>query len=157
MRTCQSCGRQNPPDQDFCQCGEYLRWDPTGFVDAVTPEMAAAAAAEAPPAEPPAPAAQPPAAQPPAPAAPAPSPPAPEPSQPASLTAGPAGTRVHGAVPPPPAAEPAAEPEPEPATITLRLPDEDAVKGETLAVGVHPGDRARVRALIRNQSGIVDN
>jgi hypothetical protein len=60
-------------------------------------------------------------------------------------------------VPPPAAAQPAAEPVPEPATITLRLPDEDAVKGETLAVGVHPGDRARVRALIRNQSGIVDN
>jgi beta-lactam-binding protein with PASTA domain len=43
------------------------------------------------------------------------------------------------------------------ATITLRLPDEDANKGEALAVGVHPGDRTRVRALIRNQSGIVDN
>jgi beta-lactam-binding protein with PASTA domain len=146
MRTCQSCGRQNPPDQDFCQCGEYLRWDPTGFVEAVTPEMAAAAAAEAEPAaEPHAPAAPQPAAPVPAP------PPAPEP-----VAAAPAKTQVQGAVPPP-RAEQAAEPEPEPATITLRLPDEDAVKGETLALGVHPGDRARVRALIRNQSGIVDN
>ena len=153
MRTCQSCGKQNPPEQDFCSCGEYLRWDPTGFVEAVTPEMAAAAAADAPPAEPAAPAAQPPAAAGPTPRPPAPAPPpAPEP-----VAAGPAGTQVHGAVPPPPAAAPAAEPEPEPATITLRLADEDAVKGETLALGVHPGDRARVRALIRNQSGIVDN
>ena len=37
MRTCQSCGRENPPDRDFCQCGEYLRWEPTGFVEAITP------------------------------------------------------------------------------------------------------------------------
>jgi beta-lactam-binding protein with PASTA domain len=158
MRTCQSCGKQNPPDQDFCSCGEYLRWDPTGFVEAVTPEMAAAAAAEAPPAEPAAPAAQPPAAAaPPAPAAPQPAAAPPPPRAPEPVAAGPNKTQVQGAVPPPPAAEPAAEPEQAPATITLRLPDEDAVKGETLALGVHPGDRARVRALIRNQSGIVDN
>ena len=52
MRTCQSCGRENPPDQDFCQCGEYLRWEPTGLVEAITPEMAEAAAAAAPPAAP---------------------------------------------------------------------------------------------------------
>ena len=31
MRTCQSCGKQNPPDRDFCDCGEYLRWEPTGL------------------------------------------------------------------------------------------------------------------------------
>jgi beta-lactam-binding protein with PASTA domain len=157
MRTCQSCGKQNPPDQDFCQCGEYLRWDPTGFVDAITPEMAAAAAAEAAPpapADPAAPAAQPPAAAAPPPPAHSPAPP---PAAPEPVAAGPTKTQVHGAVPPPPAAQPAAEPEHEPATITLRLADEDAVKGETLAVGVHPGDRVRVRALIRNQSGIVDN
>jgi beta-lactam-binding protein with PASTA domain len=134
MRTCQSCGRENPSDRDFCDCGEYLRWDPTGFVNAVTPEMAAAAAAEAAPPDPAA----------------APAPPPPEP-----VPAGPAATQVHAAAPPPP--QVAAEPEHEPATITLRLPDEEAVKGETLAVGVHPGDRTRVRALVRNQSGIVDN
>ncbi len=132
MRTCQSCGRENPADRDFCECGEYLRWDPTGVVEAVTPELAAAAAAEA---APPAPAAPP---RPPPPA-----PPAAEPAAPR--------TQVHAA------AEPAPEPESEPATITLRLPDEEADKSATLAVGVHPGDRARVRALIRNQSGIVDN
>ena len=31
MRTCQSCGKENPDDQDFCSCGEYLRWEPTGL------------------------------------------------------------------------------------------------------------------------------
>ena len=49
MRTCQSCGAENPPDRDFCSCGEYLRWEPTGFVQAITPEMAAEAAAQAAP------------------------------------------------------------------------------------------------------------
>ena len=43
------------------------------------------------------------------------------------------------------------------ASITLRLPDEDAAKEETLALGVDPGGRERVLALIRNTSGIVDN
>src|SRR3982751_5667092 len=54
MRTCQSCGKENPDDQDFCSCGEYLRWEPTGYMQAVTPEMAAEAAA-APPEPTPAP------------------------------------------------------------------------------------------------------
>ena len=49
MRTCQSCGAENPPDRDFCSCGEYLRWEPTGFVQAITPEMAAEAAAQSAP------------------------------------------------------------------------------------------------------------
>ena len=35
MRVCSSCGRENPDDRDFCDCGEYLRWDPTGVVHAV--------------------------------------------------------------------------------------------------------------------------
>ena len=179
MRTCQSCGRQNPPDRDFCECGEYLRWEPTGYVEAITPEMAKAAAEAA--AAPPAPA-----APPPAPAAPAPAPPSPEgaapppaqsapPAQPApppAVTpaaapppqppngadgrgdAGPPRTAIQQAVPAPQPAEPA---EPDPATISLRLPDRDAVKEQTLAVGITPGQRERVLALVRNQSGIVDN
>src|SRR6476620_11422157 len=54
MRTCQSCGKENPLDQDFCSCGEYLRWEPTGYMQAVTPEMAAEAKQEqADPAPPP--------------------------------------------------------------------------------------------------------
>ena len=39
----------------------------------------------------------------------------------------------------------------------LRLPDGDPAKGETLHQAVEPGQRERVLALIRNQSGIVDN
>ncbi len=213
MRTCQSCGRENPPDRDFCDCGEYLRWEPTGFVQAITPEMAAQAAAEAAPPAPPqpvqpappvVPAPQPvqpaqasqvqPAAPPPppppppvatgahvAPAAPvkpeggenghgttpAAPPPAAAPPRHDSM-AGPAvpasaipaipKTLVHGAVakPQPPSAPPAAA-EPEGATIVLRLPDGDPAKEHTLALGVEPGQTERVLALVRNQSGIVDN
>lgn len=214
MRTCQSCGLENPDDRDFCDCGEYLRWDPTGFQQAVTPEMAAQAAAEAPaPAEPdpaqpaqPAAAAPPPPAQPQEPAAPPPPPPAAPPQQqtpesafqtyaappppvppqdfpsgepetpeagnghaliptpppqpaapPPNAAAG--GTLVQGAVPaPPPPPPPSAAPEPPAmASITLQLPDEDPVKGDALALGVDPGGRERIQAIVRNQSGIVDN
>ena len=45
----------------------------------------------------------------------------------------------------------------DPATIVLRLPEGDAAKGEVLHQAVEPGQRERVLALIRNQSGIVDN
>src|SRR5918992_423605 len=124
MRTCQSCGRENPDDRDFCDCGEYLRWEPTGIVQAITPEMAKQAAEQT-------------AAPTPPPAAKAPRPPPPV-----------AKTAVQQAVQP---AEPSG------ASITLRLPDEDAVHGEVLAVGVEPGQTQRVLALVRNQSGIVDN
>jgi beta-lactam-binding protein with PASTA domain len=202
MRTCQSCGLENPPDRDFCECGEYLRWDPTGFVQAVTPEMLQQAAEQAPPAAPaapgaaapgapaeaggpesPAPAApaQPPqgsapAAPPPAQVTPAAPPPAPDPAggNGSSLTT---GDPLGGSPPPPPAAPPvphtAQQPavavpppappvsrvpeEPDPAMITLRLPDRDASKEQTLATAVEPGQRERILGLVRNQSGIVDN
>ncbi len=63
---------------------------------------------------------------------------------------------VRGAVPAQPPA--AAPPQPnEPATIVLRLPEGDPAKGETLHQAVEPGQRERVLALVRNQSGIVDN
>jgi beta-lactam-binding protein with PASTA domain len=166
MRTCQSCGRENPDDRDFCECGEYLRWDPTGFVQAVTPEMAKQAAeqAAAPPATPSAPE-----PAPPAPAAPPPAevsqtpPPPPPPDNGHEAVPPPAApatpkTAVQQAVPPPPAAAPPAEPEvADGASITLRAPDRDSAHGETLAVGVEPGQRTNVLALVRNQSGIVDN
>jgi beta-lactam-binding protein with PASTA domain len=124
MRTCQSCGRENPTGQDFCECGEYLRWEPTQFVPAVTPEMAAEAAAKAP-------------------------------AQPAPTPVGWSGA---------PPAQPGAPVQPTPAAaaredaaMTLRLPEGEAVKGAALDLDVVPGERARVLALIRNQSGIVDN
>lgn len=189
MRTCQSCGKENPDDRDFCSCGEYLRWEPTGFVQAITPEMAAEAAAQATPKPPPDPAPAPPPptptarvtpAVPPQPEsgngqgnghqAPPPPPPPPAPPAPAPPTANSlpaiqrvqppapserpiARTLVRGAVP----SQPAAPQQNEPATIVLRLPEGDPAKGETLHQAVEPGQRERVLALIRNQSGIVDN
>src|SRR5690349_8354254 len=55
MRTCQSCGQENPDDQDFCSCGEYLRWEPTGYsMPAITPDQVEPKADT--PAPPPAPA-----------------------------------------------------------------------------------------------------
>ncbi len=179
MRTCQSCGKENPADQDFCSCGEYLRWEPTGIVQAITPEMVAQAQAEAAPPktdEPPSPPPVVPAVPPqpesgngqgnghaatPAPPPPPPAPPRstapvkaapPPPSQaPAPIPSIPK-TMVHGAVPQPPAAT-----APEGATIVLRLRDGDPAKGETLHQAVEPGQRSQVLALVRNQSGIVDN
>ena len=32
---CPTCGRPNADGKDFCDCGEYLRWDPTGVFAAV--------------------------------------------------------------------------------------------------------------------------
>jgi beta-lactam-binding protein with PASTA domain len=53
--------------------------------------------------------------------------------------------------------QPAAVQESASATIVLRLPDGDQAIEQTLSTSVEPGQRARVLALIRNQSGIVDN
>ena len=108
MRKCASCGRENPDDRDFCECGEYLRWEPTGYVQAVTPEMA---------------------------------------RQAVEVTQAP--------VPPAPPGN--GHDKTVTASITLRLPDQDAVPGERPAVGVEPGVGAQLLALVRNQSGIVDN
>src|SRR3954447_16125482 len=195
MRVCSSCGRENPDDRDFCECGEYLRWDPTGVVQAVTPEVLQAAQDQAPPpaaeppaapqppaqpaaAEPAAPPAQPahPAARPAAPQAPAspgngagdplaPAPPQPpaapppaaaQPSAPAPAVPPPA--TLEQPVAPPPPAPPAQPAEPDPAAISLRLPEGDQGQpGETVTLGVEPGGRNRVLALVRNQSAIVDN
>jgi beta-lactam-binding protein with PASTA domain len=179
MRTCNSCGRENPDDRDFCECGEYLRWDPTGVVQAVTPEVLQAAAQPTAPAAQPGPAepAPPPAAAAPPPAAPAQPqpPPAPATPPPAAVPSdgrpqsgdplgappppsGPPATMPPPAVPaapaaPPPPPEPA---EPDPAVITLRLAEGDTPDGP-FATGVEPGGRTHVIGLIRNQSGIVDN
>jgi beta-lactam-binding protein with PASTA domain len=142
MRTCQSCGRENPNDRDFCECGEYLRWEPTSIVQAVTPEMVEEAAAPSPP---PAPA--------PAPA------PAPEPEVVQTAPPPPPPGNGHEKPPaaPPTAVQQAVPPPPGGASITLRAPDTDAAHGETLGIGVEPGQRERALALVRNQSGIVDN
>ena len=124
MRKCQACGRENPDDQDFCECGEYLRWEPTQYVQAVDPAK----------------------------------PPEPEPARPEPEP------QVEQSPPPPPpptngrektAAQPAVAPGD--ASLTLRHPERDAVPGERLAIGVEPGQRERVLAMVRNASQIVDN
>ncbi|HET6869915.1 MAG TPA: PASTA domain-containing protein, partial [Solirubrobacteraceae bacterium] len=45
MRICPTCGRENPDDADFCVCGEYLRWEPTNYVEAVAGPAPARSAA----------------------------------------------------------------------------------------------------------------
>ena len=45
MKICPSCGRENANERDFCECGEYLRWEKTQFVEAVKPAAASAAPA----------------------------------------------------------------------------------------------------------------
>lgn len=45
---CPTCGRPNADGKDFCECGEYLRWDPTGVF--AIPAQAAGVAAPAAPA-----------------------------------------------------------------------------------------------------------
>ena len=168
MRVCSSCGRQNPDDRDFCECGEYIRWEPTGFMQAVdasaTADAAAPAAPEAPAAPPPPPPpgapAQPPVSDiPPPPGAPQAPPPPPPPPAPVAAPAEPAApavpaTAVQAATPAAPVQQEAA---PEVAVITLRLPDVESATGETVALGIDPGGRAIVIAQIRNASGIVDN
>ena len=47
-RDCPTCGRTNADGKDFCDCGEYLRWDPTGVF--AIPAQAAGVAAPATPA-----------------------------------------------------------------------------------------------------------
>jgi beta-lactam-binding protein with PASTA domain len=129
MRICDRCGRENADDVDFCQCGEYLRWEPTNYrMPAVAPPQP-----EVPPAGP-----RPPAAGQP--------PPAPDPR----------AARLSPQVPP--LGSPAAEPPRPEVAITLRLPDDEAAAGAGApGVAVVPGQRARIIALVRNQSSIVDN
>ena len=188
MRTCQSCGKENADDQDFCSCGEYLRWEPTGYsMPAITPDQVQpqdpAAAPPPPPSVTPAPAFSPepgnghgnghghsvPAAPPPPPAAsplPAVAPPGQRPAAKTivrNLPAVPADPAVPAVPPPPRAGGPRVSdrrdelPE-EPATIVLRENEQgDYAKSGELEHTVEPGERGRVLALIRNQSGIVDN
>ncbi|MDA0185599.1 PASTA domain-containing protein [Solirubrobacter phytolaccae] len=186
MRTCQSCGKENPDDQDFCSCGEYLRWEPTGYgmpaitPDQIEPKPAAPAAPASPPVVTPA---EPITPEPgnghgnghSLPAVPPPPPPTPLPAVPPSgdlrpvaktmvrnLPAVPAPANVPGPPPPrspgPPVTDRRDELPSEPATIVLRADEKgDYAKGGVLEQTVEPGERTTLRALIRNQSGIVDN
>ena len=44
MRICRSCGRENADETDFCECGEYLRWEPTNYIPAVAAPARSASA-----------------------------------------------------------------------------------------------------------------
>jgi beta-lactam-binding protein with PASTA domain len=187
MKTCESCGRENADDADFCACGEYLRWEPTNYqMPAIVPP-APDPAADAPPtaAEPDVPTTeQNPARQPPTPAtrffsavrpAVRARKPPPGSRDPNALQALPAirppdasePRRQPPAAPPPPPPPPpvdrapgayVAEPPRAPAAITLRLADDEpSGSAGPLGVAVVPGDRARVIALVRNQDAVVDN
>jgi beta-lactam-binding protein with PASTA domain len=169
MRICPSCSRENADDVDFCQCGEYLRWEPTNYqMPVVVPQA------------PDEPAAQPPAAA-------EPQPPTVEhtsaPARPTAPTTPPQARFVTAPQPAPPRRTPPSDPPPQPrvtqpppprptepppraaaeaaspsAAISLRLPDDEPSGGAgPLGVAVVSGDRARVIALVRNQSTIVDN
>jgi beta-lactam-binding protein with PASTA domain len=151
MRICPSCKSENADDADFCQeCNTYLRWEPT----VLAPSVPRREAEEAPP-----PSSSPP--DEPAGGAPAKSPAfvaqrLPVIKEGAQATA---DTPVEEAEPPPPAptktkAMPTA---PETVTITLRLPGDEGAGATAVTTGVDPGGQAVIRALVRNQSGIVDN
>ena len=73
---------------------------------------------------------------------------------PAAPVTAPPITAVHA---PPPAPAPVPEPVPDLASITLRLPDVQGTPGETIGLSVDPGQRTYLVALVRNNSGIVDN
>jgi len=121
---CRSCGHIAEGDPDFCPtCGEYLRWDPTGVQQAVTPAPPAAAGPPPVPGQPPPPV-----------------PPA-------------------GAAPPPaPPQAPAPAPvQPDVVLIALRRPDDEGYASGPITLTVEPGGAVVLNALIRNQSGIVDN
>lgn len=140
MRICPSCGRENANDRDFCVCGEYLRWEPTQHVEAVKPAAAGHGAAAGSSAEP----------EPTEPMTPAPVDP--------SVTLPPSPAAVAPQAPGAPGVEQRpGQPPPGAATLLLRRPgDEEAATG-AVEVEAKPGERTMLVALIRNESGVVDN
>jgi beta-lactam-binding protein with PASTA domain len=159
MRICPSCGVENADDRDFCECGEYLRWEPTQHVQTVKPAASSAApAAAAAAATPQMPAAS-----------------YPDAAERNRRTAEPhhasldpdvtmAPAAVAGTPPTVPRgplstsrAHPAPEAPPGVATLLLRLPDADSDSSGSPTVSVIPGQRVTLVGLIRNESDIVDN
>lgn len=149
MRECRSCGRVNPDDADFCECGEYLRWDPTGLLPAVPAPTTSDAPASSDAADH-------------APDAAQPSPPTSRPAEPAdpNMTiqsdglAPPRSWAAAGA-PLPSTAGPGDAPTGA-ASIDLTLPDGSRAPG-AIVTPVEPGQRAFMFADVRNQSPVVDN
>jgi beta-lactam-binding protein with PASTA domain len=132
VRICGACGRENPDEADFCVCGEYLRWEPTGQVRAApAPASGQVAVAERKEAV--------------------------EPAGPpeAAEQIDPSVTLAPDAVPEAPIGSEGDGRGA--AALTLRLPDGQGAATETVAVEVEPGSRATILGLIRNQSDVVDN
>ena len=131
-------------------CGEYLRWEPTRALEALTPPDASAGATaeEDQRAD-----------------GGAPSPVSPEPVVDPDVTLPPGAAAVAPVRPEPvavravpaSAGRPQAEAPPGAATLLLRLPDDDAAATGPVHVAVKPGERVVLLGLIRNESGIVDN
>jgi beta-lactam-binding protein with PASTA domain len=146
MRVCNACGRENPDDADFCVCGEYLRWEPTGHVRAIPPVGSGRAALAD----------------------------RREAAGLAGPTEGAESVEVQEAVDPNVTRAPIAAPgraegrgggcvaqdrdaSHGTAALTLRLGDGDGASPEAVAVEVEPGSRATILGLVRNQSDVVDN
>jgi beta-lactam-binding protein with PASTA domain len=146
MRICPNCGRENGDDQDFCVCGEYLRWEPTQHIEALKPAGGEPAVGS--PALPD--------------AGPVPAPIDPNvtlpPATPAVAAAGRPAVAGVGAPGVASRATPGpGQPPSGAATLVLRLPDKEESATGPVSVPVTPGTRATIIALIRNESGIVDN
>jgi beta-lactam-binding protein with PASTA domain len=152
VRVCPSCKHENSDDLDFCEeCNTYLRWEPTIFAPSpsATGEQGSGTASPG--------KAQEPDIQ-------VPGRPAGQVAQqlpvikPEDLEAG-VSEEAPAAPAPAPAPAPTAE---APAAadsvlITLRLPGDEGAGSAAAATQVDPGGQTVVLALVRNQSGIVDN
>src|SRR5688500_4431961 len=163
-RACLKCGHENPDDVDFCeQCGEYVRWELSGVRQAVpAPPPAAPAAPPAaqpqPSAPPETPVAAPPPAQAPPPPPPAPSPPPavePAAAPPAQVASPQAADGVAYEFAPAP--EPVPEPAPDAVVVTMRPPEDESATGGEVSGRVEACSTTTLVALVRNQSGSVDN
>ena len=138
MKLCPRCATENAAGADFCVvCGEYLRWEPTRALEALTPAdvsagTPAADSEHAAPGEP--------------------SPVSTKPVVDADVTLPPGTPAVAPVRPQAQAPAPAGA-----ATLLLRLPDDDDAGAGAVKVSVKPGERAMLLGLIRNESGIVDN
>jgi beta-lactam-binding protein with PASTA domain len=138
MKLCPRCATENAAGADFCVvCGEYLRWEPTRALEALTPADVSAGTS-APDREQAAAGEQ--------------SAVSTGPVVDADVTLPPGTPAVVPVRPQAQADAPAGA-----ATLLLRLPDDDGAAAGAVKVSVKPGERAMLLGLIRNESGIVDN
>jgi beta-lactam-binding protein with PASTA domain len=144
MRVCRACGRENPDDADFCTCGEYLRWEPTNFVEAAKPAPAASTDSAPTEEQVPAEVEDPNLTL------------APEAARPVGARSGAAGGGGGAGLPVGAAADRGDAP-PGAAALMLRLPDDAGGSEGAVETSVEPGSRTTIVGVIRNQSEVVDN